>query len=319
MNFNQDSSSPIRFTPRKEGGERSSPERVSSRPTGETGTTKDFKKVLAKSEEEDQGQNAKSQGVEEAAAQSAAVLGPVGKKKASPSLFDLTSGKSVAKKSAHTPTAHADKTDSPTNVFAKMSTHTKEEDTTVGEGYAAETYLPPSEEKGKFTTRFATEQTDLSYVNPMIAMANQPIESRVISQPERVEPTINLQAIIDQLVDKVVELKVNDRTETTITLKQPPLFQGANIIVTSFDSAKGEFNISFENLTQQAKNVLDMQVNRESLLDSLEKKGYAVHILTTTTLMESRPIIADAQQSREPNRERREPDQGQQQQQRRQR
>lgn len=327
MNFNQDST-PIRFTPKKDPGGVRSSENVSSRPSGEPDGKKDFKKILAKSEEEDQGQNAKSQGVEDAAAQSAAVLGPAGKKKPAQSLFDLTSSKSVAKKSNRfsqneeemTKPGVSTQADSPNTVFARLTTDDKAEST---EAFSSEEYIGVDAEntklpeKEKFTTRFATEQSDLSYVNPMAAMSSHPIESTTPIKAEKVEPTVNLQAVIDQLVEKVVEIKVNDRTETTITLKHPGIFKDANIVVTSFDSAKGEFNISFENLTQQAKNILDMQINKESLLDALEKKGYAVHILTTTTVNESRPILAEAQPGRESNRDRREPDQERQQQQRR--
>jgi hypothetical protein len=82
------------------------------------------------------------------------------------------------------------------------------------------------------------------------------------------------------------------QTDTVITLKYPPLFQDAKIIVTSFDSAKGEFNISFENLTQAAQLLLDKEENRQSLLSALEKRGYNVHILSTTTV-ETAPIYEE--------------------------
>jgi len=148
-----------------------------------------------------------------------------------------------------------------------------------------------SQSEGKeksITTRFATEQPDLSSVNP-IPVNNQPIAAANINFDKTAPPTssINLHELISQLVDKATQLDLNGKTETTITLKQPPLLAGANLVVTGFDSAKGEFNISFDSLTQAAKNVLDLQVNRDSLLNALNQKGYAVHIISTTTTIEN--------------------------------
>jgi GTP-dependent phosphoenolpyruvate carboxykinase len=77
-----------------------------------------------------------------------------------------------------------------------------------------------------------------------------------------------------------------------VTLKHPPLFAGTTIVVTAFDNAKNEFNISIENLTQAGKQMMDQENNRNNLLLALEQKGYAVHILSTTTLTETR--VADA-------------------------
>ncbi len=139
---------------------------------------------------------------------------------------------------------------------------------------------------GGFNSRFATEQSDLSYVNPL-ATGPAAIASAEAKSAEA-KADVNMQQIIDQLVDKVYVMQSDGKTEMTIMLKHPPLFEGANLVVTSFDSAKGEFNISFQNLTQAAKRVLDMQVNQESLRHGLEVKGYMIHIVTTTTQIENR-------------------------------
>ena len=66
--------------------------------------------------------------------------------------------------------------------------------------------------------------------------------------------------------------------------------------MSAFDSAKGEFNISFENLTQAAQNLINLQANRDSLLHALEQKGYNVHILVATTLSENRPVVEEPKQ-----------------------
>ena len=72
------------------------------------------------------------------------------------------------------------------------------------------------------------------------------------------------------------------------------MFQGASVVITAFDSARGEFNLAFENLTPEAKRLLDSHENQRSMKLALEEKGYAVHIVTTTTEVEqSAPIAFD--------------------------
>lgn len=144
--------------------------------------------------------------------------------------------------------------------------------------------------KEKAPSRFDTAQNDLSTINP-IANASQPMATtQVVSAEKPTIPKVDLQAIINQLVQGVQEVKQDGKTETIITLNHPPLFAGANLVVTGFDNAKGEFNLSFENLTQAAKNMLDLGANRDALMTSLINQGYTVHILSATTLMEHKPI-----------------------------
>lgn len=152
--------------------------------------------------------------------------------------------------------------------------------------------------KEKFTTRFSTEQTDLSYVN-LMAVNPQPIAPVEGKVDKAVMPIANIQEIVDQLIDKLYTISQTGKTDTVVVLKHPPILADAQLIVTGFDDAKGQFNISFENLTQAAKNLLDMRVNQESLLNALEQKGYAVHILTITTLVENRPIPTDNAQNQQ--------------------
>ncbi len=59
------------------------------------------------------------------------------------------------------------------------------------------------------------------------------------------------------------------------------MFEGSELVVTSYDSARGEFNIAFTNLTQEAKQLLDSQ--RASLMRDLADSGYVAHIVVVTT------------------------------------
>lgn len=93
-----------------------------------------------------------------------------------------------------------------------------------------------------------------------------------------------IKALADQLIDHLRIVTDKTQVDTTIQLKAPPLLEGATVTITSYTTARGEFNISFENLTQQAKNMLDMAPNRLALHDALDQKGYTIHMVTTTTV-----------------------------------
>jgi hypothetical protein len=155
----------------------------------------------------------------------------------------------------------------------------------------------PDSKKDRQTNRYIREQPDISYVNPLAveqATTVPPSPMIAATAPVTKPAPINtaLQELVAQLVKQMYTVDKHGQTDTVITLKYPPLFQDAKIIVTSFDSAKGEFNISFENLTQAAQLLLDKEENRQSLLSALEKRGYNVHILSTTTV-ETAPIYEE--------------------------
>lgn len=300
MYSNQDnSSSNIRFTPSKDSHFGSNAD-VGTKPTGNPRSTKDFKKVLKKSEQEyedpdkktgkvsEKGETIEEDGVNK-------VQEDEGKKQDSPlTLFDLTKGKQ-----AHIAAAEAGKekaVESPSELFSKLSKASRNQTT-------------EETKKEKFTTRFDTEQPDLSYVNPL-GLATQASNSIADVQTKRTISASHIQEIIEQMVNSLKTVHDSGKTETLITLKHPPIFEGANIILSAYDSAKGEFNIAFENLTQAAKQLLDLRANQESLRQALEQRGYAVHIVVTTTLIENRILAENANLPDERQREQQEDQQG---------
>lgn len=289
MSFNPES---MKVTSGRDNSYRSN-EVGGTRPKGDPKTSKEFKKVLAKdSEEEKEGNPFEAKGIIEET-DGAITLEVEKKKKAPMSLFDLTGGKAngkVALNETH------QSVESPAAMYSKMSTPETKPLHDPHPGIEEVNVTVPKEKEDKFTTRFATEQTDLSYVNPLAAGQTQ-INVNLSPKAEKtILPVSNIQEIINQMMEKVAEIKHAGKTETIVTLKNPPSFAGATIVVTAFDNAKNEFNISIENLTQAAKNMMDMQHNRDSLLLALEQKGYAVHILATTTVVENRPIAVLTQQ-----------------------
>lgn len=156
-------------------------------------------------------------------------------------------------------------------------------------------------EKGRERIQFTTrEQPDLSSINPMagnfqIAEAESVQES---AQQQQTSRAADIQEMVDQIVQNIYTIKVDGKTDTLITLKQPPVFEGAHVVITGFDTAKGEFNIAFENLTTMAKQMLDAKDNQISLRSAMEEKGFVVHIITTTTTIETLNVAKGEQPSK---------------------
>ncbi|KAF3362303.1 hypothetical protein PHSC3_001132 [Chlamydiales bacterium STE3] len=156
------------------------------------------------------------------------------------------------------------------------------------------TGLSEGEDKKEIQKRsnseFIPERHDLSTVNPLSAHSSMtnPINLNTSLKPQApVAQVQNLQEVFDRIAKEAYSLETSGKTETVVTLKGS-LFDQSRLILSEFDSAKGEFNITIDNLTQAAKNALDM--NQSALIDNLSKKGYMVHIMTTTTTIETPQI-----------------------------
>ncbi len=151
---------------------------------------------------------------------------------------------------------------------------------------------------------FAREKQDISAVNaqgmiqPVSAME---LVGNVAEAPKPIPASATVQALIAQLVKEITVMTKGDKSETTLTLSQPPLFAGAQVTMTGFDSARGEVNITFANLTQNAQLIVQQQ--QQNLLAALDAKGYHVHIFTATTVA-NEPIIAKAE-TNQPNKDQR--------------
>jgi len=129
---------------------------------------------------------------------------------------------------------------------------------------------------------------DLAQVNPLGAKDLQVGQVGIQGKaaPESVART-EMYEIATQMVEKITTMKTSGEVNTEIVLKQPPLFKGAIVKLTEFNHAKGEFNLSFENLTPQAKHIVDLDASRFALKQALEQKGYVLHIVRTNTEIEA--------------------------------
>lgn len=149
-------------------------------------------------------------------------------------------------------------------------------------------------------TQFTEVTPDLSFVNPLHgvisgATATTPIVGEVspsVPQVDRAALISHIQALADKVVDSVYTLDQSGKTETIVTLKNMPLFNDARIILTSFNTAPKEYNVAFENLRPDAKQVIDQNLN--TLRVALDDQGFVnvIHILSTTTIIEH-PLPGD--------------------------
>lgn len=283
-----------------------------SKPSGTPNSNKDFKTILGEKDRGGGGQNSKNtkQADLDSALAYEEFASEENEKQQQPSLFDLSKG--MIKKNAYEETADvvnmasADEmpVESPNSIFKNLALKEKAEKNAKGQLEDAGQKMGASDpDKGKTPSRFPQESIDLSYVNPL-ALNTQSVTEIGDQKLENAMPSQKLttQQLVDAIVKAITTIEAQGKTDTVITLKQPPMFAGSTIVLTSYESAKGEFNIRFENLGQQAKSFMDMQQNQDSLRFALQQKGYALHILVATTQIESPQIVSNPQQpSREQN------------------
>jgi len=208
-----------------------------------------------------------------------------------PSLFDLSSASAKQTKPKED--------DSEAPVDSDPVTGTEEEQTQIFQNLAER--LASKEEKGsgehdsssqknKFNTEYTQEQPDLSFVNPL-SQYNSVQSINQVTTEKIGSVTSPIHDIVTELIDKLTIIKTQGQTDTSVTLNMPGMFKGTIIVISQFESAPNQLNLAFENLTQQAKLLLDSLANRETLLNSLSKEGYTIQNMTTTTIIEHAPIV----------------------------
>lgn len=140
-------------------------------------------------------------------------------------------------------------------------------------------------EKTKGTSRFeaskSEEKEGAPVVNPSIQSIGLHIETSAESTP--IDRSAIIKELVQQIVDRVQVMRKDNQTHTIITLRHPPILKDATITLISSDHAKRELNISFGNLSPEAKQFLDLQLKENSLTAALQNKGIIAHMITTTT------------------------------------
>lgn len=99
------------------------------------------------------------------------------------------------------------------------------------------------------------------------------------------EKAAEVSLLLEKMVDHIDIMKSQGVTETTLTLKDVGVFDGAKLTITQVDSATKQLNIKFENMSQEAHKLIIR--NQESLKAALDTKlGLTVHIVTANTEIE---------------------------------
>lgn len=118
-----------------------------------------------------------------------------------------------------------------------------------------------------------------------------PVEGAVVQKP-LLSPTLIAQAaqttepkatpraalleVIRQAAEAIATFVTKHETRTIITIKQPPIFEGATLTVTEYSSAPRQFNITFTNLSPDAQRLVESMANQQQLKQTLIEKGYTV-------------------------------------------
>ncbi len=167
--------------------------------------------------------------------------------------------------------------------------------------------------KGEARSSGATDQAKVDAGAVNSSLQSVAFQTEKAEESQEVVRSATIKDLATQIIDRIQVMRKEDQTSTMITLRHPPILEGATITLTTSDHAKKEFNISFANLSPDAKLFLDRKLNEDSLTQTLERKGIVVHMVTTTTQAENL-INVDAGQT---FRDRQEQQQQQQQQQQR--
>ena len=147
--------------------------------------------------------------------------------------------------------------------------------------------------------RTASEVLQTAHKKDDIVLANQqyatlapaaiqsPIEvqkAQVATQATRAQELVKL---IEQLQAGLQVVKTGQKTEVTINLGQPGIFQGATVVVTENATAKGQLDIAFYNLSSNdARNLISLKKNQDMLQARLLERGYAINQIK----IEEKPI-----------------------------
>lgn len=180
-----------------------------------------------------------------------------------------------------------------------------------------------SSKKENVANPFPQEQVDLSAVNPQVNLQVNPqgmiaqvmpmeIKSNVGDVAKPIRVPIVMHVLVENLMKEMSVMQVGDKTESIITLgANAGIFAKAQVVITGYESAKGEFNITIANLTQNAQQVL--QGAQADLLTALGTRGYFVHIFTATTAELQNPIATATHSDKEQEQRQGQPQGGRQQ------
>lgn len=122
--------------------------------------------------------------------------------------------------------------------------------------------------------------------NVVVAAAPQAVHAAaVVTAAKDVAKTSNVREVMLKLaqamVEEIQQIKKPGETETTFTLKHPPIFEGVEVKITEFDSAKKQLNITFTDVNNPtARALIEQQDNQVRLQQALLERGYTMQMVT---------------------------------------
>lgn len=136
----------------------------------------------------------------------------------------------------------------------------------------------PDETKRKRKPKDAQGAMQLPYQEVMASNAFE-----ISAEPTQVHPRVQLQDLYKQLVQSITTMDTKNLKEISLELKHPPIFEGAVLTVAIYKYAPKEYNLTLLGLSNEAKQLLDMEKNRDRLLAHMQEKGFVIHIFVTST------------------------------------
>jgi hypothetical protein len=105
--------------------------------------------------------------------------------------------------------------------------------------------------------------------------------------------------LAEQMIEKLERVTTPEQTNTTIKLQYPPIFNGAELVVTEYKIAQRQFNITFSGLSPEAQSLIAMQQNQGELRQALIEKGYTLQMVTIKQDIPGLQSLATGQTSAE--------------------
>jgi len=136
-----------------------------------------------------------------------------------------------------------------------------------------EKVFPEGQEK-----RFSTKAEEPKVTMPPPVQPNEIASTTVQSEVQSTEKS-QLVDIVKQTVAAVAEMVDKHESTMVVTLKHPPIFDGASLIIKESVTAQKEFNITFANLSPDARRLIESVTNQEQLRQGLVEKGYVLHMV----------------------------------------
>lgn len=128
------------------------------------------------------------------------------------------------------------------------------------------------------------EDTDTVQVNLAVQptpLTNAPVATALNHVPEQAAKAREvLIKLAQEMIAKLDVITTPDKTDTSIKLQYPPLFAGAELVITEHKTAQHQFNVTFTGLSPEAHNLIAMKANQEDLRTALLEKGYTLQMIT---------------------------------------